>query len=204
MRRVVLLALLALALPTAALANNILIDFGVAPFGGTPTFKGSTLATAISVNLGSEPYTVNEKHPDDQSGLPLGSDVNLFPPSFNIAGIVSGGTGSIDFTKSWTASGHTYTETFTSFTLVRSAPTDSVALSLSGTLSVPGIVSNEPVTAVFNFNNAGGVGHTMNWSMSEHSGAPTVPEPSALEGLLLGTGVFGLAEMTRRKLRLGT
>ena len=31
-----------------------------------------------------------------------------------------------------------------------------------------------------------------------------VPEPGALEGLLLGTGMLGLAEMTRRKLRLGT
>ena len=30
------------------------------------------------------------------------------------------------------------------------------------------------------------------------------PEPSALEGLLPGTGMLGLAEMTRRKLRLGT
>ena len=32
----------------------------------------------------------------------------------------------------------------------------------------------------------------------------TVPEPSALEGLLLGTGILGLAGMMRRKLRLGT
>jgi hypothetical protein len=32
----------------------------------------------------------------------------------------------------------------------------------------------------------------------------TVPEPTALEGLLLGTGLIGFAEMTRRKLRLGT
>jgi hypothetical protein len=31
-----------------------------------------------------------------------------------------------------------------------------------------------------------------------------IPEPSALEGLLLGTGVLGLAELTRRKLKVGT
>jgi hypothetical protein len=31
-----------------------------------------------------------------------------------------------------------------------------------------------------------------------------VPEPSPLEGLLLGTGVLGLGEMARRKLQLGT
>ena len=30
------------------------------------------------------------------------------------------------------------------------------------------------------------------------------PEPSALEGLLFGTGLLGLAEMARRKLQLGT
>jgi hypothetical protein len=31
-----------------------------------------------------------------------------------------------------------------------------------------------------------------------------VPEPSALQGLLLGTGLLGLAEMARRKRQLGT
>ena len=34
--------------------------------------------------------------------------------------------------------------------------------------------------------------------------AQPVPEPCALEGLLLGTGLFGLAEMTRRQLQLET
>ena len=32
----------------------------------------------------------------------------------------------------------------------------------------------------------------------------TAPEPSELDGLLLGTGILAFAEMTRRKLRLGT
>jgi hypothetical protein len=31
-----------------------------------------------------------------------------------------------------------------------------------------------------------------------------LPEPNALEGFLLGTGLLGFSEMTRRKLKLGT
>ena len=201
MRRVMLLTLLAVALPTAALANSITIDFGVAPNGGTPTFIGTTLATATSVNLGREPYTVQEIHPDDQSGLSLGSRVSLTPTTFNIAGIPDGGTGTVDFTKSWVAMGRTFTETFTSFTLSRSPHTHSLTIALDGTLSVPGLVQNEPVTAVIAFSNAGGFGHTMNWSMTEHSTAAVIPEPGTLG--LLGTGVIGFAGMVRRKLKLG-
>jgi len=199
MRRVVLLTLLAVALPTAALAHTITIDFGVAPFGGTPTFVGTSLAAATSVDLGMEPYQVNEIHPDDQSGLMLGSTVSLSPTTFNIAGIASGGMGTTDFTKSWTANGITFTETFTSFTLVRSPETNSLALSLTGTLNAPGFITNEPTTSVINFNNAGGTGHTMNWSMTEHTMA-VIPEPGTFG--LLGTGLIGLVGMVRRKLRM--
>jgi len=196
-----LLALAALALPTAALANSITIDFGVAPMGGSPTFTGMSLANATHVNLGSEPYTVNEINPDDQSGLSLGSQVMLSPATFNIAGIPSGGSGTTDFIKSWTANGRTFTETFTSFSLVRSPDTHSLAMFLSGTLSSPGFIVDEPVTMVINFNNAGGTHHTMNWSMTEHTTAAVIPEPGTLG--LLGTGMIGLAAMLRRKLQLG-
>ena len=41
-------------------------------------------------------------------------------------------------------------------------------------------------------------------TLSFTSSVTSVPEPSALEGLLLGTGVLGLAGMARRKLGLGT
>ena len=199
MRRVLLFAFFALALPTAALASStdpIGIDFSVVPNAGSPGFTGSNLQHATAVNLGHETYMVNGVGPGDQSGLSVGNSVSLSPQTITFG---HGDTASIDFTKSWTADGNHFTETFTSVTLNRDSGRNSLGLDLSGTLSGEGIT--EPITAILSFNQAGGGHHRVNWAMTEEaSTGGVIPEPGTLG--MLGTGLIGLAGPARRKLKI--
>jgi hypothetical protein len=136
MRRVVL-ALLALALPMAALASStdpITIDFGVGRGGGTEgSYTGHTLNTSTAFNFGSGPFIVLSVGADDESGLtPFVSHVDIVPTDFVYG---SGDSGSITpFTKSWTSPRGTFSETFTSFTANRSAH-NAITIDLSGILT---------------------------------------------------------------------
>jgi hypothetical protein len=209
MRRVMLLALLSLALPTAALANSlanstdpITINFTVVPIGGASTYTGATLDTSTSFNLGTTLFLVNRVGPGDQSGLTPGDT------SITISSPISYGAGNSGLlaspvTKSWTDKLGTFSESFTSFTADRNSP-NAITLDLTGTLTGPGGVT-ESIVSILSAGQAGGPGHVVNWQMTEQAmGVTPVPEPGPIEGLLLGAGFIGIAEMARRKLVPGT
>jgi len=175
MRRVMLLALLAVAFPTAALAGSFSYNTGLTanfslsgPCGGSSDFdltvSGNGLTStfcANSVSLTGSITVINSKtgaklFQDRLTNVALTFDedgILAFGDLVPNASVISGGA---DF-----------------------------ELGLAGETSL--CTPQVPVPCAFS---------------SVHG--TNVPEPSALEGLLLGTGLLGLAKLTRRKLKLGT
>jgi hypothetical protein len=175
MRRVILLALLALALPTASLAGTI--DY--AGFGSSSTGTASLTGTAatgntVTITLGD--LSVNGGN--FTSGV--GTSVVIAPTlgtaiagGFNIAG----GTVTI-----WSGGVSLFQGTFTSGTVTVSA----------GIWNVSGFLTNgSTVATVINLGANGG--------LIGSSDTIVTPEPGTLG--LLGTGLVGLAGLVRRKLR---
>lgn len=170
MRRVMVLALLALTLPTAALASSVTFRTGNVPFLHGSFFVGP-LRCCVSAGEGGPTLTI---------GL-IGAP---FTGAIHAGGELLGGfirvlnpfTGAIfqddHITRDWKVS-------------IGSAIVEGSLERGGGSLISVGSSTANP------------------FSSATVSGT-TAPEPSAFEGLLLGAGVIGLAEMTRRKLRLGT
>ena len=175
MRRVILLALLALALPTASLAGTIdyagfgMSSTGTASITGTPTVGGSFTITLgmLSVNGGnftSGPGTSVVTAPTLGTSCGAGC--------FNI----TGGTVSV-----WSSGVNLFHSTFTSGTVTVQG----------GIMNVQGfLVGGSSVATVINMGKGGIVGS---------SDTIVTPEPGTLG--LLGTGLVGLAGLVRRKLR---
>ena len=170
MRRLMVLALLALTLPTAALASSVTFSTGNVPFLHGSFFLGP-LPCCVSAGVGRPTLTIQLIAAPFNGAIPAGGE-----PLGGFIRVLNPFTGAMfqdDITtRDWKVS------------MVSAIVERSLERSGSFLISVGSSTSNPFGSATVS--------------------GTTVPEPSALEGLLLGAGMLGLAEMTRRKLRLGT
>lgn len=201
MKRIVLMALLALALPMAAFANNS-VDFTNS--GGS--LSGSTAGLTLT---GSELIAVNGLN---GGGLVTGglggvtfSTGSMISGSLQMGGSFNGG-GSFTITGNGTngipngtifSGSFTGPVTWTLITLANGTHNYTLTGSISGAWYTGGTVNGATVQLTINTGKGFFNGSTM--ISSGDTNIVTVPEPGTLG--LLGTGLIGLAGALHRKLK---
>jgi hypothetical protein len=186
-RRLLMLTLMALALPTAALGNSFIPD-AVSTGNVIPGTFGLQNPFGNMFNI-----------------MVQGTDATV-----NVHGITLTGSCTINVTCNFT--GGTVTMTQGSSTFMATITTGSYTVTMMNGVLIDHLAADLKADSQI----TGGrvdmidlrgtsMGGMVHWSTgSAVVDAEPVPEAGTLEGLLLGTGLLGLVEMGRRRLQLGT
>ncbi len=185
-------AAVTLALGGTAQASSLYIDFAATPTG-TVSYTGTSLGVASALNFGNTTWNVAQIAVGDQSGLAVGNPITITPQMLTIG---TGTTFSGDLSKTWTTGSGTFSEAFTSGTIVRG--TTSIDLELVGTLTPP----TGPAQAAYldiSLNQAGGA-HGIVFGAATNTSFSTAPGPVPGVGYagLVALALAGLYTRARR------
>ena len=192
MRRVVLIALFALALPIAAFADSIsFTDMGNLNSAGTisPTSNASFTG---SISNGSS-YTLNvplTQFVDNGVTTATSGTVTL-----STGTLTQTGTGQFSFTGTVTVENSSDAVLFTS-----SVTSGTITKQPNGSVSIGGLLAGGGINSILGTQVKNG-GRSVVGGGSADTSASVVPEPGTLG--LFGTGLVGIAGLIRRKTRIG-
>jgi hypothetical protein len=189
-----LLGVLTLAVAAGMPAQASVINYGVVPIGGTPSFTSPTgfLQDATIFNLGGGTDTVNLVSPGDASGLIPGSVVHITPQIINLVAFTP-------VVKTWSG----FVETLTTVADINRGQPNALGFTLLGVVTgraCPTCASfvNTPIELAFSANQPGGPGHLVGWSNTDVTlNALVTSLPPSLP--LFGAGLVGFGLLMRRR-----
>jgi hypothetical protein len=181
------------AFGAVAPSQAAVIDFGVLVVQPPDvSYTGANLQTSTAFDLGSATLRVNTVASGDKSGLAVGDDVSIAPTD-----LMYGTSPFPSFTKSWTDSLGTFTETLNKVVSINRATTNAITVDFSGVLNGPGF-TNAPAMLIFTANQAAGPGGTITASFTE-TAASVIPEPSTWAMMLAGFAGLGFVGFRSRR-----